>query len=259
MKLTGKAARAGGAAGDGPAIILFGPQLGENVGQVARAMLNFGLTDLRLVQPRFGWPNAKAVAASAGAHRVLNEMRICDRLEEAAHDLHHLFATTARPRELDKPVMTAEGAAALARRLRGEGRRVGFLFGPERSGLSNAELALADAIVSIPLNPDFSSLNLAQAVLLCAYEWFKTADRTPPIQGETPAEPPATKAELAAFLDFLVAELDRTGFFRSPTRRQSLIQTIRVMFERRRPTRPELNLLYGIVKQLAGHGGDRSL
>ncbi len=260
MKLTGKAARAAGGAGDGPAIILFGPQLGENVGQVARAMLNFGLGDLRLVRPRFGWPNAKAVAAAAGAHRVLNEMRICEGLEEAARDLHHLFATTARARELEKPVMTAEAAAALARRLHGEGRRVGVLFGPERSGLSNAELALADAIVSIPLNPDFSSLNLAQAVLLCAYEWFKTADHTPPVRGETAAGPPATKAELAAFLDFLVAELDRTGFFRSPTRRRSLIQTIRVMFERRRPTRPELNLLYGIVKQLAGHGGgDRSL
>ena len=253
MKLTAKAARATGEGG--PAVVLFAPQLGENVGQVARAMLNFGLTDLRLVRPRFGWPNAKAVAAAAGAHAVLNGMRIFPSLEEASADLHHLFATTARPREMEKPVMTAEGAAVEARRLAGGGRRVGFLFGPERSGLSNAELALADAIVTIPLNPAFSSLNLAQAVLLCAYEWFLAADRTPPVQGEVPDEPPATKAELAGFLAFLVAELDRAGFFRSPTRRRSLVRAIEVMFERRRPTRAELNLLYGIVKQLAAAGG----
>ncbi len=255
MKLTGKAARARATEENGPAVILFAPQLGENVGQVARAMLNFGLGDLRLVRPRFGWPNAKAVAAAAGAHAVLNGMRIFPRLEDAVADIHHLFATTARPRELDKPVTTAEGAATAARRVAGEGRRVGFLFGPERSGLSNAELALADAIVTIPLNPAFSSLNLAQAVLLCAYEWFKAADPAPPSRRRRPAEPPATKAELAGFLEFLVGELDRTGFFRSPTRRRSLVRAIEVMFERRRPTRAELNLLYGIVKQLGGRGG----
>ncbi len=256
MKLTAKAARA--RAENGPAILLFAPQLGENVGQVARAMLNFGLADLRLVRPRFGWPNAKAVAAAAGAHAVLNRMRIFPGLAEATGDLHHLFATTARPRELEKPVTTAEAAAAETRRLAGEGRRVGFLFGPERSGLANAELALADAIVTIPLNPAFSSLNLAQAVLLCAYEWFKAGDRTPP-RREAAGEPPATKAELAGFLAFLVTELDRSGFFRSPTRRRSLVRAIEVMFERRRPTRAELNLLWGIVKQLGGRGGTRTL
>ncbi len=261
MKLTSKAARARTDLGPAPVVVLSRPQLGENVGQVARAMLNFGLHELRLVSPRFGWPNAKAVAASAGAYEVLNRVRIFERLEDAVADLHHLVATTARRRELDKPTADAAETARLVRGWIGGGRRAGLLFGGERSGLANDELALADLILHVPLNPQFSSLNLAQAVLLCGYEWFR-ATASPAESGIPTTEPPATKGELAAFLDYLVDALDRSAFFRSPTRRESLVRAIRVMVERWSPTTPELNLLFGIVKQLAGtkpeEGGPRN-
>src|SRR5262249_3243984 len=153
-----------------PVVILCRPQLGENVGATARAMLNFGLTELRLVRPECGWPNAKAVAMASGAVGVLNEVRVFDRLEAAIADLHHVFATTARARELRKPVVSPDAAAAELRRLMGTGRRAGLVFGAERTGLQNDELLLADAIVRISTNPAFTSLNLGQAVLLVAYE-----------------------------------------------------------------------------------------
>ena len=256
MKLTAKAETARRTLpGDGPAVILVRPQLGENVGQVARAMLNFGLSDLRLVRPRFGWPNAKAVAASAGAYEVLNRMRIFDDLAGAVADLHLVFATTARERGLDKPVLTAEEAGRRVRAAHARGLRAGFLFGPERTGLDNEELARADALLTIPINPAFSSLNLAQAVLICAYEWFRAGDRTPPVRRAGPEDPPATRGELDAFLDWLFRELDETGFFRSPTRRESLVRTIEAMFARFHPPVPELNLLFGIAKHLARRAG----
>lgn len=253
MKLTGKARRAAARLDPCPVVVLCRPQLGENVGLVARAMLNFGLHELRLVAPRFGWPNAKAVAACAGAYEVLNRMRIFERLADAIADLHHLYATTARPRDLPKPVLTAEATAAEAASAVVAGRRVGLLFGPERTGLANEELTLADALVTIPLNPAFTSLNLSQAVLILGYEWFRARDRTPAVQPAVPREPPATKGELRALLDHLLRELDATGFFRSPTRRDSLVRAIEVMCERRAPTTAEVNLLHGIVERLA-HG-----
>lgn len=239
-----------------PAIVLVRPQLGENVGTAARAMLNFGLTDLRLVRPSFGWPNAKAVAASAGAHEVLNRMRICDGVPEAAADLHHLYATTARPRELHKPVVTARRAGEEARALAAAGRRVGFLFGPERTGLTNDELILADALLTIPLNPAFSSLNLAQAVLLVADAWFQAGDRTPPRREPATQRRPATKGELADLLDHLVAELDAVDFFRAPDRRVSMRRQLQTLFERAGLTEPDVHLLRGVVKELA-RGGRR--
>ncbi len=254
MKLTAKAARARTGLGPAPAVVLVRPQLGENVGQVARAMLNFGLSDLRLVRPRFGWPNAKAVAAAAGAHEVLNRMRVHDELAAATADLHLVYATTARERGLDKPVVTAEEAGRRARAAEGEGLRVGYLFGPERTGLDNAELARADALLTIPLNPAFSSLNLAQAVLLCGYEWFRAGDRTPSERRPAGRDRPATRGELDAFLDWLLAALDETGFFRSPQRRESLVRQIEAMCARHHPTVSELNLLFGILKQLRRGG-----
>ena len=162
-----------------PVIILVRPQLGENVGTTARAMLNFGLTDLRLVRPQCGWPNAKALQAASGATEVLNRLSVFDRVEDAASDLHRLYATTARPRDLPKPVVTAAQAAREARAALQRGEGVGILFGPERTGLSNDDLIYADAVVSIPVNPDFFSLNLAQAVLLVAYEWFESGSMFP--------------------------------------------------------------------------------
>lgn len=236
-----------------PVVILCRPQMGENIGTTARAMLNFGLTELRLVRPDCGWPNAKAVVAASGAAPVLNGVEIFDDLESALADLHHTFATTARPRELRKDVVSPAQAAARSRELLGAGRRVGLLFGPERTGLTNEELLLADAIVSIPVNPVFASLNLAQAVLLCAYEWHRSGvgdEVQPPVP--QPRSEPATKAEVAGLVEHLVRELDAVDFFRSPDRRGSLIHAITVMLERRRLTRPEVHLLRGIVKDISG-------
>lgn len=234
----------------GPAVILCRTQLGENIGATARAMLNFGLTELRLVAPQCGWPNAKAVNTASGAVEILNRVELYPDLIAATADLHHTFATTARARELGKPVRDAEQAAAEARALLTQGRKVGVVFGPERTGLTNEELLLADAIVSFPVNPAFASLNVAQAVLLFGYAWFRQAGRPAEIPAE--AETPATKAELAGLLDHLVRELDAANFFRTPQRRGSLVRAIAVMLERRGWTSSEVHLMRGIVKDLAG-------
>lgn len=249
MKLKPKVTSALAELEPGPAILLCRPQLGENVGTVARAMLNFGLGDLRLVNPRFGWPNAKAVAASSGAADILDAMTIHKGLDDAAGDLHHTYVTTRRPRDMDKRVIDARTMAREARAHIADGRRVGLVFGPERTGLENEEIALADAIVTIPLNPAFASLNLAQAVLLCAYEWHLAGQREAAAVEPVP-ETFATKGEVAALMDHLMRELDASGFFKSEDRRHSLAITIETMFERRRLTRPEIDLLHGIIKEL---------
>jgi tRNA/rRNA methyltransferase len=235
-----------------PCVVLARPQLGENVGTVARAMRNFGLASLRLAAPACGWPNAKAVVAASGAHDVLGRATLHGSVGLAVADLEHLFATTARGRELKIPVLTAEAAAAEAHRLVAAGRRVGFLFGPERTGLENEELVLADALVTIPTAPDFASLNLGQAVLLVGYEWQKQAQLRPAVLDPAEAEPPAGKGELAGVVAQLLRELEAVDFFKSPDRRASLGAAIEVMLARRRLTLPEVNLLRGIVKELAG-------
>lgn len=235
-----------------PVVILSRPQMGENIGTTARAMLNFGLTELRLVDPRCGWPNAKAVNAASGAVEVLNRLTVFPVLRDAIADLHHVYATSARGRDLRKPVVTGEQAAIETHRLMSAERKVGFVFGPERTGLENDELLLADAIVTIPLNPAFSSLNLAQAVLLMGYEWFRLGSDAPAIRGEPADDLLATKADLAGLLDHLLGELEAVDFFKSADRRASLGRTIQVMFERRQLTLPEVHLLRGIVKELAG-------
>lgn len=242
-----KAARGGiDALEAAPAIVLVRPQLAENVGTTARAMLNFGLGELRLVAPGFGWPNAKAVAAASGAAEVLNRMRVFGTVAEAVADLQHVYATTARDRGLVKEQHDAASAAAAARAQVAAGRRVGLLFGPERTGLDNDELELADGLVRIDVNPLFPSLNLAQAVLLCAYEWRR--------QGAGPAAittpEPAPKAALDGLLRHLLVELEAAGFFRSPDRRDSLGRAIGAMVERMRLTTPEVQLMRGIVKEL---------
>jgi tRNA/rRNA methyltransferase len=239
---------AGGAA---PVVILCRTQMGENIGTAARAMLNFGLTELRLVAPQCGWPNAKAVVAASGAVEVLNGVRIFPDLAAATTDLHHLLATTARAREMTKPVLDAEAAAAQARALRAEGRGVGIVFGPERTGLTNDELLLADALVSFPVNPDFASLNLAQAVLLFGYAWSRCSavDRPAAAQVEIA---PATKAEVQGLVDHFVRELDQVSFFRAAARRASLIRAIAVMLERRHWTSSEVHLMRGMIKDLVG-------
>ncbi|MDW8340737.1 MAG: RNA methyltransferase [Geminicoccaceae bacterium] len=236
---------------DQPVFVLVRPQLGENVGAAARAMRNFGLTRLRLVAPECGWPNAKAVVAASGAHDVLGRTEVFSTLADAIGDREYLFATTARPRDLSIPVLTPEAAAQEMRRLARAGRRVGVLFGPERTGLENEELLVAQALVTIPTAPDFASLNLAQAVLVAAYAWFRARDDTPPRVDPAEAEPPATRAELTGLVEQLLADLDAVDFFKSPDRRASLAPVIAVSLTRRGLTRSEVHLWRGILKELA--------
>lgn len=240
------------ALGPAPVVILCRTQMGENIGTAARAMLNFGLTELRLVAPQCGWPNAKAVAAASGAVEILNRLQTYPDLVAATADLHHTFATTARARELNKPVRDGEAMARDSAALLAEGRRVAFVFGPERTGLTNDELLLADAVISLPVNPAFPSLNVAQAILICAYEWFRLAGKPAPLPGPQEGEMPATKAEVAGLLDHLVRELDEASFFRTEQRRASLIRAIAVMLERRAWTTSEVHLMRGIIKDLVG-------
>jgi tRNA/rRNA methyltransferase len=233
-----------------PVVILVRPQLGENVGAAARAMLNFGLHELRLVEPSCGWPNVKALQTASGATEVLNRLQVFDGVAGAAGGLHRLYATTARPRDLAKPVVTAAQAAREARDALARGERVGVLFGPERTGLSNDDLIHADAVVRIPVNPDFFSLNLAQAVLLVAYEWFQVAEPAPERQEIPPAGRLATKGELDQLLAHLVSELDAADFFRTPDRRQSMARALRLIFARAGLHEPDVHLLRGAIKQL---------
>ncbi len=237
--------------GPTPVVVLVRPQMGENVGTAARAMLNFGLTELRLVDPLCGWPNAKAVNAASGASAVLNDLAIFPTTAAAVADLHRVFATTARPRDMTIEVLTAKAAAADMRRQVAQGERVGVLFGPERTGLENEDVALADAVLTVPLNPGFSSLNLAQAVLLVAYEWFEQGDLTPArLEPGASDLAPATKGEVQALLDHIVGELEGTAFFRSDDRRAKRIEELTLLFQRRALRTVEVQTLRGMVKGL---------
>jgi tRNA/rRNA methyltransferase len=236
---------------EGPAVVLVEPQLGENIGTAARAMLNCGLTDLRLVNPRDGWPNAKALAASSGADVVIEGARLYDSTAAAIADLNRVYATTARHRGMIKRVATPRRAASEMRKAIGRGEAVGILFGRERTGLLNEDIALADAVLAVPLNPGFASLNLAQAVLLVGYEWFQAADRTPASELVTNDTRPATKAELLNFFAHLEERLDDCGFLRNVEKRPSIVRNIRNLFQRAALTRQEIRTLHGIVAELS--------
>ncbi len=244
-----------------PAVILVEPQLGENIGMVARAMLNCGLTRLRLVNPREAWPNDKAVAAAAGADRVLDEAALFPTVGAAIADLHLVLATTARSRTMSKPVIDPRAAAARMHDAVGAGRRVGLLFGKESKGLDNDAVALADAIVMAPLNPAFSSLNLAMAVLLVGYEWrlavLDAGAAAPPPPPDD--DPPATKAEMQGLFEHLEGELDRTGFLRVAEKRPIMVRNLRTLLTRAQPSGPEVRTLRGVIKYLAAgrRAGDR--
>jgi tRNA/rRNA methyltransferase len=244
----------------GPAIILIDPQLGENIGMVARAMLNCGLEDLRLVRPRDGWPNPKAAAAASGAGEVLAAARVFASSGEAVAGLQRLYATSARPRGLVKRVTAPREAAGEMRRAAERGEAVGVLFGPERSGLVNDDLALADAALAIPLNPAFSSLNLAQAVLVVGYEWYLAAGAggaTAAAGLETGGARLADKAELINFFERLEGALDETGFLFPPEKRPGMVRNLRSLFGRMALTEPEVNTLHGIISALrASRKGD---
>ncbi len=236
----------------GPAIILVEPQLGENIGTAARAMMNCGLGDLRLVRPRDGWPNDKAVAAASGADRVLDKARLFPSVEAAIGDLAHVFASTARDRYMVKRELTPRRAAAEMRGFIAAGEPCGVLFGPERTGLVNDHIALADTVLTVPLNPAFSSLNLAQAVLIVGYEWF-TASTEPRAEFlHTGHSRPASKEELLRFFEHFEEALDESGFLRQPDKRPSMTRNLRNLFQRAGCTEQELRTLHGVVTAFMG-------
>jgi tRNA/rRNA methyltransferase len=233
-----------------PAIILCAPQLGENIGAAARAMANFGLSDLRLVAPRDGWPNEKAEAMAAGAAYVLEGARVYASVREAAGTLQLLFATTARDRAVAKPVLTPAEAASRLRRASADGVPCGVLFGSERSGLDNDEVALADAIITIPTDPGFSSLNLGQAVLLLGYEWFKATDATPAERIDHGIAQRAPREELILLFEHLEEELEKGGFLYPPGNRPGMIRNLRAILHRAQLSDQEVRTLRGVIVAL---------
>ena len=236
----------------GPAVVLVEPQLGENIGAAARAMLNCGLTDLRLVRPRDGWPNEKAFSASSGATAVLDAVRVFERVEDAVADLHYVVATTARLRDQVKRILTPRTAAAEMRARWDAGLRPGVLFGPERTGLFNDDVALADAVLTVPLNPAFCSLNLAQAVLLMGYEWFQSGEAAPERAVHLGQSRPATKDELLNLFERFEASLDGGGFFTAEDKRPTMVRNVRNMLLRAEMTDQEVRTFHGIIAALTG-------
>ena len=233
-----------------PAIILCEPQLGENIGAAARAMANFGLWDMRLVRPRDGWPNERAVAAASRADHVINKVRVFETLEEAIADLSLVYATTARSRDLKKPVLGPDEASGNLHAHISNGRGAGLLFGRERWGLLNEEVALADAIVTLPVEAAFASLNIAQAVLLMAYEYRRHSELGTQLPfSETMAEV-ATREELIGLFGHLESTLDGSGFFTAPDKRPTVINNLRTMLERGKFTSQEIRTLRGVISSI---------
>jgi tRNA/rRNA methyltransferase len=234
-----------------PAIILSHPQLGENIGAAARAMANFGLTDLRLVKPRHGWPDAKATAMAAGAASVVEEARVFATLREALADLNLAYATTARERGITKEVLTPAEAAKRLRAASERGQRTAVLFGNERAGLNNDEISFCDCVITIP-TAHFASINLGQAVLLTAYEWFRAGDATPPARLEhAPIHRKPRRAELLDLFDHLERELKESGFLFPPEKRDAMVRAIRATIHRARLTYQEVQTLRGMLAALA--------
>ena len=235
----------------GPVVILVEPQLGENIGTAARAMGNFGLTRLRLVKPRDGWPNVHAQRAASGADHVLNAVELFDTVEQAVADCTLLYATTARAHDQAKPVMAPEAAAAETIAHINTGATAGILFGRERYGLLNEEVALANRIITFPVNPGFASLNLAQAVLLCGYECFKHATASALPYAMPERSEPASQHQMQAFFDNLVRELDKVEFLRPVEKRETMLVNLRNIFSRMDPTKQDMHTLHGVVMAIA--------
>jgi tRNA/rRNA methyltransferase len=239
----------------GPAIVLVRPQLAVNIGMCARAMANFGLADLRLVSPREGWPRSGArrkgaYAAAAGAVHLLEAARVFDSVEAAIADLNYVYATTARERGQAKLVLVPSQAMAASAAGIGRGERHGLLFGPERTGLDNDEVAVADAILTFPVNPAYASLNLAQAVLLCGYEWHRAAHGDVPPFEVPERSPPAQREMVLSFFDFLEGKLDTAGFFRPISKRPVMQRNLRNMFHRMQLTQQDVRTWWGMVVRL---------
>lgn len=225
-----------------PVIVLVRPQLAENIGKAARAMLNFGLTELRLVAPRDGWPNPDAGPAASGADIVLAKAAVFETLAEAVADCTTIFATTVRKRGVTKPVLTPE---ATAREVHATAGRSAYVFGPERSGLETDDVALAHKIVTVPINPEFGSLNLAQAVILLAYEWSKgVALASPP---EVPLDPPAEHSEMEELIQHFIRDLDAAGYFFPADRTEATLRTLRTMLTKTGWSYNDIRMMHGIV------------
>ena len=235
-------------AGPSPAIVLIRPQMGENIGAAARAMLNFGLDRMRLVAPRDGWPNPDAAAMASGAGRVLDAATAHDDLPAAVADCDFVFATTARGRDLAKPVMSPERAMAEARAMVAAGRKVAVLFGPERAGLENADIARANAIVTVPVNPEFFSLNLAQSVLLMAYEWRRQGGGV--VHETRPNTEAASAAEVEALARHYEDRLEDAGFFFPPSKAPGMKVVLRNMWSRLDLTGSDVQRFHGMLRQL---------
>jgi tRNA/rRNA methyltransferase len=234
-----------------PAIILTRPQMGENIGAAARAMLNFGLDHMRLVAPRDGWPNQGAVAMASGAGRVLDAAQLFDTLPGALGDFHFTFATTARPRDLIKDVYSPEAAMQLAAQKIAQGQRVGFIFGPERAGLENEDLSHASALVSVPVNPEYPSLNLAQCVLLLGYEWHRITAQVRAYNQVMPGTEPAKSADVTHLADHFERVLERAGFFFPQAKAPSMKTNLRNMWTRLPLTSQDVRMLHGMMRQIA--------
>ena len=235
----------------GPVVILVEPQLGENIGMAARAMGNFGLTGLRIVNPRDGWPNVHARRAASGADHILDQVELFDTVEQAVADCTLLFATTARAHDQAKPVVAPEAAAGEMTAAIAGGATVGILFGRERYGLQNEEVAMADRIVTFPVNPGFASLNLAQAVLLVGYEWFKRATSGALPFAMVERSERASQHQMQAFFDNLVGELDKVEFLRPAEKRETMLVNLRNIFTRMEPTKQDMHTLHGVVMAIA--------
>jgi tRNA/rRNA methyltransferase len=233
-----------------PIVVLVEPQLGENIGAAARAMANFGLPRLRLVKPQQGWPNGRARVMAAGADRILDGAVLYDSLNDAIGDCNFVLAATARNHDQAKPVISADAAAAEMAQRVSQGENVAIIFGRERIGLENHEVALADRIVTLPVNPAFASLNLAQAVVIVAYEWFKRVGggALPFLMPEK--SPPAAKQQLDAFFSDLERELERVEFFRPEEKRGTMSVNLRNIFQRMVPTQQDIRTLHGVVNAI---------
>lgn len=247
--------------GPAPTVVLVNPQLGENIGMAARAMANFGLFELTLVDPREGWDRERAIAAASGASETVEKATVFKMLTEALHGKHYVYATTARPRGMTKDVMTPEQAGHDMRARVARGEKVVMMFGRERIGLTNEEVSLADMIVTAPVNPAYASLNIAQAVLLMGYEWFRhdaqsLGQATPELAAlsgpglQMPDTRPATKEELYGFYDHIEGELAAAGFFKTAAKQPGMMRNIRNIFARTSLSAQEVSTLRGIVSSL---------
>ena len=235
-----------------PVVILVRPQMAENIGACARAMGNGGLFHMRIVAPRDGWPLPRAWITGSGAHRILDNAQVFETVAEAVADLHRVFATCPRPRHIIKPVFSARGGAAEIVDAGERGLRTGILFGPERTGLDNDDIAQADSLIRYDLNPDFMSLNLAQAVMVMGYEWWQARGPEQPARElQVNETSPATKEELDQFMTHLIRACDESGFLRNQQKRPGMLRNLRHFFQRGEVTRQELNTLHGVITEIA--------